>query len=305
MQVLTSADGIVTELAFAPNGQALAATVSGQVPFLWDIPATTAPKALAEYRAFGKSTTDTLTFSPDSSVVGWVVNHQRWEYERDTGEEREVQLVEGDEMVNSQALSGPDGHLIIRTVDPQVGFRIRCFIPDGGGSWEERWVVGPDEITRGVLIASGGERFCNWEEFLAKDRPPKLVLRSSMTGMVRESTKVPTGIVYGLTAKSDGSEVVAFKDSALVVWQPGTKPQLLRTGTRTHFRAVRYHPTGKYLFAANNDASIRVFDTSSWSIVKEYTWNIGKLSSVAVSPDGTLAAAGGEHGQVVVWDLDL
>jgi WD40 repeat protein len=89
------------------------------------------------------------------------------------------------------------------------------------------------------------------------------------------------------------------------VWRPGEKPRKVRTGTRAHFRAVAYHPSGKYLLAANNDATVRVFDTDSWTVVKHYVWDIGHLTAVVVSPDGTLAAAGGRHGRVVVWDFDL
>ena len=38
--------------------------------------------------------------------------------------------------------------------------------------------------------------------------------------------------------------------------------------------------------------------------LKSFKWGIGKLHSVAFSPDGTLGAAGGDKGQVALWDVD-
>ena len=36
-----------------------------------------------------------------------------------------------------------------------------------------------------------------------------------------------------------------------------------------------------------------------------FTWDVGRLRSVAFSPDGTRAAVGSDTGKVVVWDVDL
>lgn len=64
------------------------------------------------------------------------------------------------------------------------------------------------------------------------------------------------------------------------------------------------HPNGQTLFVADGSKRVTQFDTDSGRPVNSFDWGVGKVSCVDVSRDGTLAAAGGEKGQVVVWDAE-
>lgn len=72
-----------------------------------------------------------------------------------------------------------------------------------------------------------------------------------------------------------------------------------------HFTGMAFHPSGRYLAATSNDATVKLYDTASWQLATSFTWDVGRLRSVAFSPDGTLAAVGSDTGRVVVWDVDL
>ena len=72
-----------------------------------------------------------------------------------------------------------------------------------------------------------------------------------------------------------------------------------------HFTGLAFHPSGRFLAATSNDATVKLYDTSNWSLATAYTWDVGRMRSVAFSPDGTLAAAGSDTGRVVVWDVDV
>ena len=92
----------------------------------------------------------------------------------------------------------------------------------------------------------------------------------------------------------------------LLVW-PVPKlgePRRVRNDSRKDFTAAAFHPSGRCLYASSNDETIQVFDTATWERIERFRWRIGKPKSVAVSTDGTLAAAGGDNGDIVIWDLD-
>ena len=73
---------------------------------------------------------------------------------------------------------------------------------------------------------------------------------------------------------------------------------------RAKLHGLAIDPSGAFLVTAGADRTARTWDLTNLRQTRALEWSVGKLSSVAISPDGTLAAAGGEKGQVVLWDLD-
>jgi WD40 repeat protein len=69
---------------------------------------------------------------------------------------------------------------------------------------------------------------------------------------------------------------------------------------------LAFHPSGRYLATTGGDGTVRFHDRdANWAVTRTFDWKIGLLKSVAFSPDGALAAAGGEKGQIVLWDVDV
>ncbi len=125
----------------------------------------------------------------------------------------------------------------------------------------------------------------------------------------RRITTVPavSKQISRLAFSPDGGRLVALAGRALLVWATAdwsAQPRKV-TGARSHFTSLAFHPSGRFLAATSNDATVRLYDTSNWALATTYTWDIGRMRSVAFSPDGLLAAAGSDTGKVVVWDVDV
>ncbi|MSU78865.1 MAG: hypothetical protein EXS16_12320 [Gemmataceae bacterium] len=67
---------------------------------------------------------------------------------------------------------------------------------------------------------------------------------------------------------------------------------------------IAAHPREPVLATACNDGTVRFWDMKSQREIKCYDWKIGAVSAVAFSSDGIRCAAGGQRGQIVVWDVD-
>jgi WD40 repeat protein len=96
-------------------------------------------------------------------------------------------------------------------------------------------------------------------------------------------------------------------DGQVRVWdlRPGRElvTCFAHAGRVTH---LAWSDSGAGLLSAGWDGVIRVWsvDGNSMTVRKTLDFGIGRVNCVAVNPDGMTAAAGGQDGRVVLWDLD-
>jgi WD40 repeat protein len=82
------------------------------------------------------------------------------------------------------------------------------------------------------------------------------------------------------------------------------RPVKLR-GHKQQVRAVGFLPGGNLVLTAAMDGTVRIWNAHTGTEERAFDWGIGKVRIAAVSPDGTMCAAGGDEGRLVVWDVDL
>jgi WD40 repeat protein len=295
----------VLGLAFSPDGRAVAAAVHGRGVYLWNLDGGGPPVCL---NPSASDRAQDLYFTPDGRGVGWL-DWDGWKvYDRDARWVTRHRLSEPGQI--SRLIPGPAGDRVFtQHIFPEfalVGWRA------SGGGWEREWevptrhlaveslTVSPSGDQLALLVRSAADR--EWG-----DRHPDLELRSAASGRVLAKAPYPYKIKGPLVVAPANRHVVGLHHQTIVVWTAGAaaEPLQLRDTSRKFFSAAAFHPSGRYLFAARMDATVHVFDAAGWGCRVRYDWGIGPLRAVAVSPDGSLAAAGGNRGEVVIWDVDL
>ncbi|MFO0825560.1 MAG: WD40 repeat domain-containing protein [Gemmataceae bacterium] len=111
--------------------------------------------------------------------------------------------------------------------------------------------------------------------------------------------------VQRLAFSPSGKQLGVIVDGMLRVWDVKTTKLLWDAeDAKAHATDLAYHPTGNTIAIARSDGAAVFLDATSGKLQKRYDWKVGQLNSIAFSPDGLTCAAGGEKGQVVVWDVD-
>lgn len=136
----------------------------------------------------------------------------------------------------------------------------------------------------------------------------RLTIRKTRFGWIKRTSTLTESAFLGLCVSSDDKFLAVYCSKYIQVWNAekiSSPVCRLENVAKLHFTGIAFHPSGQYLAATSNDTTVKLYDTATWQLAKTFTWNIGRLRSIAFSPDGMLAAVGSDTGRIMVWDVDL
>jgi WD40 repeat protein len=106
-------------------------------------------------------------------------------------------------------------------------------------------------------------------------------------------------------AFAPGSNLLASggDDGCIHLWDTKEKTELAVLSG--HQKGVRHVAFSRCtLLSASWDETIRLWDVAGRCERGVIDWRIGRVNTVAFSPDGMTAAAGGHDHSVIIWDVD-
>jgi len=311
---------LVTGVSFGPGGRTLVAGGSGGFD-VWDL-ATGA-------NTFIPSHSTKYIYACAYDPLG------RWFYFSDSlggcrlinpigAGDRRLPGSRSDHHVTSLAAS-LDGTLVVVSRGGATSNRVECWTIRPNGELSLAWAIRdgerieavdkltfcPDDwFTKAVALSPDGRHLAAAEERHPCQPPHKVVLslRNTATGdQVAEMGPVPITVGFSLAFVSHGKHLIGWEDRWAEVWDvdTGTRIGQLTPPGRAHFRGLAVHSSGRFFATTARDGQVRFWDADSLQQTKTFQWGIGPLHALTFSPDGFLAAAGGEKGQVVVWDVDV
>lgn len=290
--------GKIESAAFTPDGRLLATATGGiRDPYLWN--PTTGTLARKAFGARGK--VKSVCFAPHAPLFA-------------AGTDRSVTVWRTDSWLTTDELALPYAYEL--AFGPGADPLLVASSPEGTRIWNH--VGGAEPLGQprpagrhlpplygvaalhvspdGRLLATTTQHGAQvWSLDTLKSTQTLRYLPTNSRGAVRfdpEGTRV--AIAFGKWV-----EVWALEEEKepLVRFAAGT-------GRAPIVWAVNWTTDGRSLLTAGNDGCVRLWDANTGAELKTFDWTIGKLYCAAFAPDGLTCAAGGEKGQVVVWDVD-
>lgn len=275
-------EGIITALAFSPDGTRLASGARDGSLVIRDSPGEATQRVSP-----GSGILNLAFLSAERLLVvregGWEILHEAKSHREQLGLTAAAPLSEsllaigtGDRMIRTAGMLKLHDVKADRTIQPT--FRE----PSGVRT------IATNSSNKLVAWSTVDRELCVWD--VRKQTPLRLK---------------GTHIAGSLALSPDGSVLAAAQDWTVRLYDLNAKqdrPPL--KGHKGIVSCVAFHPAGRYLATGSWDGTVRFWDPHAGSELAAFQWPVGSVFSLAFAPDGLLVAAGGDRGGVVVWDVE-
>ncbi len=111
------------------------------------------------------------------------------------------------------------------------------------------------------------------------------------------------GYASRLLLAPDGRSLLLF-DNELRIWEVASGRERVKLpGAPVGLGSIAWSPDGRQVARGNQDGTVQIFDAATGNEVMKREGKQGVVSSLAFSPDGQLLASGGTNGTILLWEI--
>jgi WD40 repeat protein len=279
---------------FLPDGKRLIVRTGVSVFSIWSVDGTSSVRIANSPR--GRKPPDfwfennLVAFHP-TKPTGYVACSGRLSaFDTDTGE---LKPLPHPQLSGHQVALSPDGSRLLTAITESTkplltGFRV------GSQRMPINYAVPTGRMAIGGFLPDG-ERFVAVED-------SRVRLRAFSTGEYLGEGKYK---VSGFRSSQISLAAGGYQCFYKFPLDPLGPPERISSSS-DDFRDLAFHPKGKMLAVIlGGPTLVKLYTVEGLKKMDAFNWKVGLLNTVAFSPDGTLAAAAGAKGRVVVWDVDV
>lgn len=111
------------------------------------------------------------------------------------------------------------------------------------------------------------------------------------------------GIVWSVAWSPDGKLLASGDRQRLLVWDAATGREVWYFSGPVHTSALAFAPNGKTLASVGWTGEVRLWEAATGKLLRTLRSREDRFFGVAWSPDGKLLATAGDDGEVPLWDV--